>query len=121
MDNDSLRAIGDELIGSIRGVFPNGAEIETCMDGSRLSFVCTVYWKLGDDISRPNKPSKIILIIISYEAIEDSDYHQHEQAVKDKLREFIKTKYKDFNPNHNEPRENSPPNEEWIVVSNILL
>jgi hypothetical protein len=84
MDDEKIHAIGNELIDSIRDIFPKESKIESFMDGSRLSFVCSLYWKLGNDASRPNKPSKIILIIISYEAIEDSNYEQRQQVVKDK-------------------------------------
>lgn len=120
MNDKELLAIGNELISSMNGIFPPEANFETFLDHSRLSFACSIYWKLGNDRNRPNKPSKIIIILISYEAIEDSNYQKRDREVQDKFRSFIDAKYKTFNPDHNEPREKSPPNEEWIVVSNIL-
>jgi len=121
MNRGKVRATGNELIDSVRDVFPNGSEIETLMDGSRLSFVCSICWKLRTDLARPNKPSKIILIEIPYEVIEDSNYNENKLKVNAKFKKFIVTKYEDFNPDHNEPRDKSPPNEIWVVFSNILL
>lgn len=121
MNNTEMCSIGNELIDTVRDVFPKEAEIETFMDGSQLSFVCSVYWKLGNDANRPNKPSKIILIIISYETINDVNYKQRKQEVQNKFKHFIETQYNNFNPDHQSPREKAPPNETWAITTNILL
>jgi len=121
MNNNQLLSIGDKLIASVKELFPKHAEFNSWVDHSRSAYVCNISWKLNNDVNRPNKPSRIILVIISREAIEDCNYENREQIIKEKFKDIIQKKYKSFDPDHDVSRYQSPPTEEWFVDSNILI
>ena len=120
MNNQQLVSIGNELITSVKGIFPQNAEFECHYDSTRLAFVCTVYWKLNNDDRRPNKPSRIIVIVVSSESIEDSGYEKRKSIVHERFKTFIQAKYNQFTPNHDEPYGKPPPTEEWLIDNNLL-
>ncbi len=111
-----------QFVDLIKDVFPNHAEFNTWCDGSRMSCICRICWKLNDDKSRPNKPSKIILIVISHEALDDyNDGSTNEQQdAQERFKEFIKKKYSNFDPNHDTPKYQTPPTEEWLVITSLI-
>jgi hypothetical protein len=120
MNDRQLLAISDELIAFVKELFPKHAEFNSWMDHSKWAYICNICWKLNSDKDRPNKPSRIILVIISREAIEDSNYENRKQIVQEKFKAIIQEKYKLFNADHDIPRYQSPPTEEWLVDSNSL-
>lgn len=120
MNNHQLLVIGDELIASVKELFPKHAEFNSQIDHSKHAYICSIYWKLNNDKDRPNKPSRIILVTISREAIEDSDYENRKQIIQERFKAVIAAKYKSFNPEHDIPRYQSPPTEEWLIENNSL-
>lgn len=120
MNDCELLVIGDELITSVKELFPKHAEFNSWIDHSKWAYICNVCWKLNNDKNRPNKPSRIILVNIPREAIEDSNYENRKQILQERFKAIIQEKYKSFNPEHNIPRYQSPPTEEWLVNNNTL-
>jgi hypothetical protein len=119
MDEKEWLSVGNELIGCVKDQFP-GAHFNSRIDHSRYSFICNICWKLNTDRDRPNKLSKIISVIISGEAIEDSDYDNNKATIQKKFQDYIETKRKGFDPEHDEPYGQPPPMEEWVITSKHL-
>ena len=115
MNDNQLLAISEELVDAIKESFPSHAEFNFWVDHLRDACIIRICWKLNNDKDRPNKFSRIILIVISREAIEDSDYKNRKQLVLEKFKSFIQENYKSFIPNHDAPRYQSPPTEEWLL------
>ena len=109
----------NQLIDLIKGIFPGQANFYTWYDSSKLSCLCRISWKLNDDSKRPNKTSKIILLIISQEAIDDyrDSTPLKQQEAQKFFKNFIQNKYNQFDPNHDVPKNQSPPTEEWLVTT----
>jgi hypothetical protein len=105
----------DELVESIKNIFPDNAEYETQYRG--LQWICKVRWKLNNDHSRPNKLSTELRIIIPSENIDDYKNKSTERKEKSKikLQQTIKNKYVDFDPEPNLMSEQQPPNEDSVV------
>src|SRR5690606_24396629 len=101
MDKSEIIKIGDDLIESVKDIFPADAEYDSRFDGMRGGYVSRINWKLNNDETRPNKPARIILIIISEEAVDDSDYWNHRLDVQQKFYKEIKQRYVSFVPVHN--------------------
>jgi len=120
MSNQQILSIGDDLIVTAKDLFPQHAEIDSRYDFDRLAFVCTIHWKLNNDDSRPNKTSRIILIVIPREVLEDTHYERRKQIVRERFKRYLEKKTPLFNPDHNELYGNPPPVEEWLVVNNLL-
>lgn len=115
MDDQKWLSIGDELIKSVKDKFPLYAEISSIIDRDRRGYVARIHWRLGSDKERPNKSSRIILVIISGEAIDDSHYDSRRNEVHAKFEKFIDSKIKQFNPEHDESYNKLPPVDEWLV------
>lgn len=120
MDETKWLSIGDKLVESVKEKFPSHAEYSSIIDHRRYGYLANIHWKLNNDKNRPNKPSRIILIVISGEAIEDSDYDKRHAVVQERFQKFINEKVKHFNPEHDEPYGKAPPIEEWIVDTGLL-
>lgn len=121
MNHKEIISIGDELINAVKGVFPKNAEIESRFDGDRRAYVCTVYSKINNDKTRPNKPSRIIVIIIDRDSILDADYVNRKTIIIEKFSVFIRAKYEQYEPDHNVPSSLSPPIDEWYVDSEVFI
>jgi hypothetical protein len=80
-------------------------------------FCLKVYNKIIGEESRLNKPAKEIKIIIPRETMEDYLVAPElsKQIFDDKLKEYIKTKVENFNPNHDTKKYQLPPVETWVV------
>ncbi len=93
---------------------PKGSEPEI---QDERDFRLDVTGTVTSDQDRPNKPTKTITIIISRETL--SDYlaaSQSSQKTFDaKLIRYIKTQVASFSPDHNRPRSQGPPVEQWFV------
>jgi len=99
----------NQWIQLIRPIFPPEASMQVHEAGD---IVLRIDWKLGNDLERPNKPSRIIKIVISEQAIEDC--HDFSKA-GEKFRKIIENKFRGFNPEHNHSQFVSPPVEEWLI------
>lgn len=120
MDEQKWLSIGDELINSVKDQFPSHAVFSSTVDHLRHSYAANIYWKLGNDRARPNKPSRIIQVIISGEAIDDSQYDSRRDNMRERFVKYITSKNNQFNPEHDEPYGKSPPVEEWLVDNTVL-
>lgn len=90
-------------------LFPKNARIE--IDAGN-DVILQIDWKLGNDLDRPNKRSRLIRVIIPEEAIDDCrDF----KKAGSRFKKIIEDKLSIFNPDHDAPKYNSPPKEEWIV------
>lgn len=105
MEKDVFAA---ECIVILRTAFPVDADIKI-VPNDDLKYA--IDWLLHTDRNRPNKHSRLITFIIPCEIIDDcSDFSE----VKENLEIFIKGKLHYFDPNHDHPKDVSPPNEKWI-------
>lgn len=115
--NEELRRRWSDLI---RPLFRYDAEFS--INALSGDFRVSVSWNLGTDPSRPKKRSKTITILVPREAIDDYQNKSEEKRKRDdvKLRQFIENNLKYLDPHHNHPREQPPPEVQWIAGSNIL-
>lgn len=118
LNNQQMLFIGNELIAAVKNIFPQHAEFESRY--SSWAFESTIFWKLNNSANRPNKPSRIILIIIPKEAIMDANYEQRKLAVHEQFKKYIQSRYDKFNPNHEEAPDQAPPVEKWLITHDIL-
>lgn len=81
-----------------------------------LSF--SISWKLKNDLARPNKRSRYIILVIPEEYLEDyRDGSQHERVAREtRIIEFVKERLKQFNPDHTTPYGQPVPEEKWILI-----
>jgi len=104
----------------IKPLFPPHAEINTGSSG--LDYYIDIQWHLGSDPNRPNKLSRMIKIQITHEAMKDyldSDSKQRSERNK-KFEKYIEDRKKQFNPEHDSPAGQTPPEEIWTITSSIL-
>ena len=111
----------DQILDAIKAAMPANAEMRVVPGIGAFNVV--VSWKLNDDPDRPNKMSKTIAIRVSDEAAQDfasASAASHQAAYK-RVSAFIAAKLAQFNPQHNAPRHESPPVEEWIITSQVIV
>lgn len=111
-EEEKLFSIFQQLIDLIKDIFPNDAIFKNSTDYLKWEFNSLIIWKLKNDPTRPNKPSKRVFIIIPMEVVDDIDYDKHKQEVDTKFHSCIKIKFNQFNPDHN---QRTPPIEEWYI------
>jgi len=121
MNDHQLLDVCEQLIAVIKDLFPEHAEFNSWIDHSRYACISRISWKLNNDENRPNKLSRIILVIIPCESIEDSDYKNRKQIVQERFKSFIQKKYVKFNPDHDVSRYKPPPTEEWLIDNDGCL
>lgn len=87
------------------------------------NFALSIYWKLNNDPQRPNKYSRTIAIIIARELLEDFDGYPSDvqESSLSKVRSFISSKLKQFDPDHNHPRWAPEPIEKWTLSIDDLF
>ncbi len=114
-------SLEDQILQAIRARIPSIAEIRVIPGINSLGF--GVSWKLNDDPERPNKMSKTVSICVSHEAAEDfaNASAANQDAAYMRVSEFLSEKLSHFDPQHNAPRRESPPNEKWVITSEIVL
>jgi len=109
-----------EWMGLIKPIFPDQSEVRSFKRSDDL--VISVNWKLDNDISRPNKRSRRIEIVVSEEALED----YREKSIKkrftdnEKLKSFVQQQYRQFNPEPGTSRYELTPVEKWVVTLDVL-
>ena len=111
---------GEYFINLVRPLFPNGADIN--YDQTEGDLVIRVFWILDPNSDRPNKPSKIINLRISSEALGDySNLSSDEQKRADQfVIDFVEDKLRTFNPDYESPYGASPPTEKWLISTRML-
>jgi len=111
----------DQILQAIKATMPANAEIRV-VPGIE-SLMVGVSWPLNDDPERPNKMSKTISIRVSHEAAQDfaSASAANEGAAYNRVRTYLQAKLAQFDPQHNAPRYESPPVEQWVITSEVVL
>lgn len=114
-------SLEDQILQAIRAAMPGSAEIRVIPGINSLNV--GVSWKLNDDPERPNKMSKTISICVSHDAAEDfaSASAANQGAAYRRVSEFLSAKLAQFDPQHNVPRDESPPVEKWVITSAVVL
>ncbi len=77
----------------------------------------SISWRLENDPTRKNKPSRPINIVVSEEVFEEISTlnETNREVVYDKISKHLSKKFKDFDPNHNTPHGLSPSAEKWVI------
>ena len=111
----------DQFINHIKSLFPEENDY-TAIQISE-NFGCEISWYLKKYAQRPHKRSKKIIIKITREALEDYDKlaDQEKKMAQSKFYKFISMQYNNFDPQHDNSRDEEPPEVEWVVKSDILL
>lgn len=99
---------------NITPIFPTKAEFRY-LENPPVNHIIRVSWFLENDKSRPNKRSRLIVIRIPYETIEDypDESEEDRNRADNRFESFIRAKFKNFNPDHDEPKGKSPEPEIW--------
>jgi hypothetical protein len=111
----------EQIIQAIKDSMPPNAEIRVSDDIH--NFIVGISWKIEDDSKRLYKMSKTILICVSYEAAQAfaSVSAADQGAAYKRVTSFLSSKLATFDPNHNAPRNEAPPVEQWVISSNVVL
>ena len=106
--------------GLLKPLFPDGSEFK--VHEASPDFKATISWKLGTDRSRPNKRSKVIVVVVSAEAVDDyrNKPAGRQHSDDEKLKRFIQAQLAKHDPNHNNAQDVPPPEVQWVAGSNIL-
>lgn len=111
----------DQMIQAITNAMPTGAEIRVVPGVGAINV--GVSWKLNDDPERPNKMSKTISICVSHEAAQDfaSASTADKNEAYERVATFLSAKLAAFNPQHNAPKHEAPPVEQWVINTDVVL
>lgn len=110
------------LLEIVKKILPTHASYQNQL-GESGDQISLINWKLGNDPERPHKRSKRIKLIIEEEAIDDLLECDNPNAFKiaeKRLETFIRNKMSVFNPDHNNQRNSTEPEEIWIISTHIL-
>jgi hypothetical protein len=113
-------AIEDKILQAIQAAMPQGAEIRVVPGVGALNV--GVFWKLNDDPERQNKMSKTIAIAVSHEAVADfaSASAANQAGAYQRVGNFLAQKLAQFDPQHNAPKYEPPPVEQWTITSALV-
>lgn len=98
----------------LRPLFPNATQFERipAFDGVRFR----VSWKLENNLNRPSKLSRTIIIVLPQEVLEDYRDDPPSQAGTEKrIKNSVTGKLAKFNPDHDTPKHQSVPVEKWVL------
>ncbi|WP_432721845.1 hypothetical protein R0381_002059 [Jeongeupia wiesaeckerbachi] len=111
----------EQILQAITSVMPENAKIRLVPGIGSLNV--GVSWKLNDDPERPNKMSKTIAICVTDEAAQDiADASAAQQAeASQRVSAFLSQKLANFDPNHNTPKYEAPPIEQWLIGNAVLV
>jgi hypothetical protein len=111
----------EKIVQAIRQAVPANAEIQVVPGMAEINV--GVSWRLNDDPDRPNKMSKTIAIRVSQEGAQDfaSASAVDQAAAYERVVRFLSAKLAHFEPNHSVPKYESPPVEQWVIGSDVLL
>ena len=111
----------DQILQAIKAAMPINAEIRVVpgIESLKVGVSCP----LNDDPERPNKMSKTISICASHEAAQDfaSASASNQGAAYSRVLAFLAANLAQFDPKHNAPRYDSPPVEQWVINSAVVL
>jgi hypothetical protein len=104
----------------INPLFPENAELIST--DSTDEFLVSASWKLNNDTKQPNKKSRTIVIQVPKETIDDYCNKSEIRKIHDdeKLFNQVKEFLHFFNPNHNTPAEEVPPEARLIACKSVL-
>jgi hypothetical protein len=99
--NEDLRHHWEALLNPL---FSAGSEIE--IDSNAPDFRLRASWKLGTDPNRPNKMSKIIIVLVPAEVADDYSNKNDAQQKSDdeKLLRFVRDSLSNHDPDRNMSR-----------------
>jgi hypothetical protein len=103
-----------DWIDSIRPLFPPNTqfEFERFVDSDDVVF--KIHWTLKTDPKRPSKPSRLIRVVVTREAITDCN----DQAMAGlRFHSIMQDRLSTFNPDHDNPVGTNSPVEDWVVSS----
>lgn len=111
----------EHILQVVRAAMPPGAEIQVVPGNGVLNV--GVSWKLNDDPERLNKMSKTISICVSLEAAQDfaSASAADQGAAYRRVAAFLSAKLATFDPQHDVPKYEVPPVEQWVISSAVVL
>lgn len=114
-------SLEEQILQVIRAAMPSDAEVQV-VPGNGV-FNVGVSWKLNDDPERPNKMSKTIAICVSFEAAQDfaSASATDQGAAYQRIAAFLSSKLVTFDPQHDVPKYEVPPVEQWVISSAVVL
>ncbi len=108
-----------ELVSVVTSAMPASTTVTPYYNGGGFYVRCR--WKLHDDPTRPNKPSKNILV--AFDEVFPHDYANLSTAetkiVWDRIDNIVQTRLQQFDPSNNRP-VSDPPTEEWRIPMNVL-
>ena len=104
----------------IRPLFPDETEFTPFEDFD--DFITQASWKLNTDPERPNKRSKKVKIIIPSDVIDDYENKSTAKKQEDdkSLLQHVKQFLKEFDPDHDTPKENPVPEVDFVIGGNVL-
>lgn len=114
MANQKVRQHWTELLAQ---VFPLNSE-RWWNPESNFDFELRARWIIGVPGSdRPNKSSKTIVVVVTEES--ESDYLAAPRAEQERydevIVEFVREQLNVFDPDHNTPRDQPPPEVRWVI------
>lgn len=88
-------------------------------DGFRLAFS----WKLEPDPERPKKLSRILLVTITYDALENflDAGKEYRPGMIETMKRFLSAGMEEFDPDHDESDDAPPPNMKIDITGNELI
>ena len=105
----------------IKSAFASDANV-TVISGTDDEFVAAkVWWPFPTD-DRPNKGSKQIRLVITREALRayiEKDESSREQDER-KVTEWIRKHLRQFDADHDTPKNQPPPEVDWIIGTEVL-
>ena len=110
----------DAIKDVLKKVMPSDSKIVVVptIDDIRIG----VFWPLNNDPKRPNKMSRTIAVIVTYE--DDADFAFQSVSQKERglerLEEELKHRLDGFDAEHSHPRHQAPPVDEWFIGSLIV-
>jgi len=113
-------SLEEQILQAVTEVMPPNVEVR--VEPGRKEFKVRVSWKLNDDPERPNKTSKILLICVSHEAVEDYATASciEQEAAYRRIVTFLSAKLATFDPQHNEPIYKAPPVVRWVITPDVV-
>ena len=97
------------------------SDADVSVKPSADDFVATVSWPLPIE-DRPNRRSKTINLVITREALclyLEKDESRRKQD-EHKVTEWIQKQLQQFDANHEAPRDQLPPQVDWIIGTEVL-
>lgn len=120
--DQTLIDLGNEIFNSIKNIFPEHAEFACKSKFDTKNYAMRIDWELRNNPTHPNKPSKIILIELTTEALKDYQTlsQENKQKAQERLYNIIAKNFKNFTPEHEMSINETPPIEIWLITTKSL-